>query len=164
MCRFLVDQDFSVRTKYKNPKTGLVDNPVEAEQALDPNAKHKSHARPQHHKIKLFNSERKIKLLARNERQMVQFAESIRKMGKESVWSKPQRFDSFAPVRSGVFAQWLVDLCHHVPEHQLSYTHQLRVLQVRPSRPPSEPLCPEITESDTTKHFLLGSPREDLCH
>ncbi|KAH8820913.1 phospholipase-like protein D1 [Xylogone sp. PMI_703] len=64
---------------------------------------------PQHHTLKLQNSERKVKLLAKNERQLRQFEESITYMLEQTPWSKPNRFDSFAPVRHGVYAQWLVD-------------------------------------------------------
>lgn len=64
---------------------------------------------PQHHTLKLINSERKIKLLAKNERQLRQFEESISFMLQHTPWAKPNRFDSFAPVRTNVHAQWLVD-------------------------------------------------------
>ncbi|KAF8852167.1 phospholipase-like protein D1 [Acephala macrosclerotiorum] len=64
---------------------------------------------PQHHSLKMLNSERKIKLLAKNERQLRQFEESIGIMLKNTPWSKPNRFGSFAPIRTGVYAQWLVD-------------------------------------------------------
>ncbi|EGE86305.1 phospholipase D [Blastomyces dermatitidis ATCC 18188] len=68
-----------------------------------------SAAHPQHHTLKLQNSERKLRLLARNERQLHQFEDSIRFMVDTTPWSKPNRFDSFAPVRPNCFAQWLVD-------------------------------------------------------
>ncbi|EEH07833.1 conserved hypothetical protein [Histoplasma capsulatum G186AR] len=68
-----------------------------------------SAAHPQHHTLKLQNSERKLRLLARNERQLHQFEDSIRFMMDTTPWSKPNRFDSFAPVRPNCFAQWLVD-------------------------------------------------------
>ena len=64
---------------------------------------------PQHHSLKLQNSERKIKLLAKNERQLRQFEESITYMLSTTPWAKPNRFGSFAPVRTGAYAQWLVD-------------------------------------------------------
>ncbi|KAH7350814.1 phospholipase-like protein D1 [Rhexocercosporidium sp. MPI-PUGE-AT-0058] len=64
---------------------------------------------PQHHSLKLVNSERKIKLLAKNERQLRQFEESITYMLSTTPWAKPNRFGSFAPVRTGAYAQWLVD-------------------------------------------------------
>lgn len=64
---------------------------------------------PQHHSLKLQNSERKIKLLAKNERQLRQFEDSLRFMAANTPWAKQHRFGSFAPVRTGVTAQWLVD-------------------------------------------------------
>ncbi|KAK5695644.1 Phospholipase D1, partial [Elasticomyces elasticus] len=69
---------------------------------------------PQHHTLRLENSERKLRLLARNERQMNQFEDSIRFMVSNTPWSRPNRFDSFAPVRSNCFAQWLVDARDHM--------------------------------------------------
>ncbi|QKX64422.1 uncharacterized protein TRUGW13939_11596 [Talaromyces rugulosus] len=73
-----------------------------------------SAAHPQHHTLRLENSERKLRLLARNERQLHQFEDSIRFMVDNTPWSKPNRFDSFAPVRKGCFAQWLVDGRDHM--------------------------------------------------
>ena len=64
---------------------------------------------PQHHSLRIENSERKLHLLARTERQLHQFEESIKYMSENTPWLQPNRFESFAPVRSGVFAQWLVD-------------------------------------------------------
>ncbi|KAL1953035.1 hypothetical protein VTO42DRAFT_3744 [Malbranchea cinnamomea] len=68
-----------------------------------------SAAHPKHHTLKIQNAERKMRLLARNERQLHQFEESIRFMVDNTPWSKPNRFNSFAPVRHNCFAQWLVD-------------------------------------------------------
>ena len=64
---------------------------------------------PKHHKLKLSNSERKVKLQSGSERLVAQFEESINYMLKNTPWAKANRFGSFAPVRTGVFAQWLVD-------------------------------------------------------
>ncbi|KAK5099135.1 Phospholipase D1 [Exophiala xenobiotica] len=69
---------------------------------------------PQHHRLKLVNSERRLKLLARNERVLHQFEESIRHMIDTSPWCQNNRFDSFAPVRQKCFAQWLVDGRDHM--------------------------------------------------
>ncbi|KAL8864598.1 MAG: hypothetical protein Q9174_007293, partial [Haloplaca sp. 1 TL-2023] len=69
---------------------------------------------PKHHSLKLSNSERRMKLLAKNERQLHQFEDSIRYMAQSTPWSKANRFDSFAPVRTNVFAQWLVDGRDHM--------------------------------------------------
>ncbi|KAF3932217.1 hypothetical protein ABW20_dc0110131 [Dactylellina cionopaga] len=94
----LIDSDFELDAKRSLPK-----NPkAVASASANP-------AHPQHHKLKLKNSERKIKLLAKNERQLNQFYDSIRYMADHTIWSQKQRFDSFAPVRQYCFAQWLVD-------------------------------------------------------
>ncbi|KAI9373238.1 hypothetical protein BJX61DRAFT_396474 [Aspergillus egyptiacus] len=69
---------------------------------------------PQHHTLRLENSERKLRLLARNERQLHQFEDSIRFMVNNTPWSRPNRFESFAPVRHNCFAQWLVDGRDHM--------------------------------------------------
>ncbi|KKK19255.1 hypothetical protein AOCH_005708 [Aspergillus ochraceoroseus] len=69
---------------------------------------------PQHHTLRLENSERKLRLLARNERQLHQFEDSIHFMVSNTPWAKPNRFDSFAPVRHNCFAQWLVDARDHM--------------------------------------------------
>lgn len=98
---FLVDSNFQVQTKRKRLRD---QKPKDMAKAAKESASH-----PKHHSLKLSNSERKLKLLAKNERQLHQFEDSIRYMSSQSPWGKPKRFDSFAPVRSNAFAQWLVD-------------------------------------------------------
>ncbi|OJD19879.1 hypothetical protein AJ78_00239 [Emergomyces pasteurianus Ep9510] len=98
---FLVDPFFQIQPQ----KLRLRDKkPKQLAQSAKESATH-----PQHHTLKLQNSERKLRLLARNERQLHQFEDSIRFMVDTTPWSKPNRFDSFAPVRPNCFAQWLVD-------------------------------------------------------
>jgi phospholipase D1/2 len=92
---FLVDSNFGVDSKRSSRK-----KPAD----IAPNP-----ARPQHHRLTIKNHERTVKLLAKNERQLQQFQSSMEFMKENSLWSQPQRFSSFAPVRKGVFAQWLVD-------------------------------------------------------
>jgi len=104
---FLFDSDFRIqsskqRTNDRTRAKELANNARES-------AKH-----PQHHRMKLANSERKLKLLARNERQLHQFEESIRACIATSPWARRNRFDSFAPVRPKCFAQWLVDGRDHM--------------------------------------------------
>ncbi len=98
---FLVDSSFQIQ---KNKKRLRDQKPKDLARSAKNSASH-----PQHHSLRLRNSERKLKLLAKTEKQLHQFEESIRFMNSNSPWAKPNRFDSFAPVRSGVFAQWLVD-------------------------------------------------------
>ncbi len=102
---FLFDSDFKIQlSKFRSDQKAK-----EIAQNAKENAKH-----PQHHRLKLQNSERKLKLLARNERQLNQFEESIRSMIDISPWAKKNRYDSFAPVRPNCFAQWLVDGRDHM--------------------------------------------------
>ncbi|KAI4191775.1 MAG: hypothetical protein LQ348_003427 [Seirophora lacunosa] len=103
---FLVDDGFQIQTN----KRRLRDQKAKD---IAKTAK-ESATHPKHHSLKLCNSERKMKLLAKNERQLHQFEESIIFMSQSTPWSKPNRFDSFAPVRSNVFAQWLVDGRDHM--------------------------------------------------
>ena len=103
---FLFDSDFQIQPS----KPRLRDQkPKELAQNAKESAKH-----PQHHRLKLQNSERVLKLLARNERQLHQFEDSIRSMVDISPWAKLNRYDSFAPVRTNCFAQWLVDGRDHM--------------------------------------------------
>ena len=97
----LADPDFALQSKKKRLRD-------QKPKDLAISAKNTA-AHPQHHVLRLRNSERKIKLLAKNERQMHQFEESIRFMASNTIWAQPHRFESFAPVRTGVYAQWLVD-------------------------------------------------------
>lgn len=43
------------------------------------------------------------------QRQMHQFIISMERIAMECIWAGRNRFDSFAPVRLNVAAQWLVD-------------------------------------------------------
>ena len=100
---FLVDSDFKIQTKKKRPPI-RDQKPKELAKSAKESAAH-----PQNHTLKLYNSERRLRLLAKNERQLHQFEDSIRFMSSNTPWAKKNRFDSFAPVRPNVFAQWLVD-------------------------------------------------------
>ncbi|RAL06899.1 phospholipase D [Aspergillus homomorphus CBS 101889] len=103
---FLVDPFFKLQTQ----KVSLRNQKAKdfAKSATE-SARH-----PQHHTLRLENSERKLRLLARNERQLHQFEDSIRFMVNNTPWARPNRFDSFAPVRQKCFAQWLVDARDHM--------------------------------------------------
>lgn len=96
---FLVDADFNLESK---------SGKLRDKKARDIASEAKASATG-HHQLKLVNSERKMKLLARNDKMLLQFEDSIRFMAQNTVWSQRQRFDSFAPVRKKIYAQWLVD-------------------------------------------------------
>ncbi|KAG0323947.1 Phospholipase D1 [Dissophora globulifera] len=59
------------------------------------------------HTFDIVNSELKFHVRAKSDHRRRQFVESIRKM--PSLWKEQKRFNSFAPVRRNVSAQWLVD-------------------------------------------------------
>ncbi|KAF8315399.1 phospholipase D [Clavulina sp. PMI_390] len=61
------------------------------------------------HTFRIQNSQRKLKLVASNERQLHQWLLSVERMALASDWTTPHRFESFAPIRLNVAAQWLVD-------------------------------------------------------
>ncbi|KAH9875714.1 hypothetical protein IAQ61_003178 [Plenodomus lingam] len=96
---FLVDADFKLESKSGR---------IRDKKARDIASEAKASATG-HHQLKLSNSERKMKLLARNDKMLQQFEESISFMAQNTLWSQRQRFDSFAPVRRKIYAQWLVD-------------------------------------------------------
>jgi len=84
---------------------GDPDEGVTAELAADP--RQLQHASS--HVFYIINSEREVKLIAKNERQMDQFIASIERMVARSIWHGKNRFDSYAPIRMNVSAQWLID-------------------------------------------------------
>ena len=62
-----------------------------------------------HHAFRIRNSQQELSMRWKNERVISQFVDSIENMLTQTIWSKQKRFDSFAPVRHKVAAQWLVD-------------------------------------------------------
>lgn len=104
---FLFDSDFTIPPR--KLRSSEKRSAKELAKVATESAKH-----PQHHRLKLINSERKLKLISDNERQLQQFEDSIREMLAISPWSKVNRFESFAPVRPKCFAQWLVDGRDHM--------------------------------------------------
>lgn len=103
---FLFDPEFEIQSQTPRLRD---QKPRELAKTAKASASH-----PQHHRLRIQNSERKIKLLARSERQLHQFEESIKATKQDSPWAKKHRFDSFAPVRYRCFAQWLVDGRDHM--------------------------------------------------
>jgi len=62
-----------------------------------------------HHFFIVQNQERRWKLGSASDKKMMQFIQSIQSMRHATPWAQKHRFDSFAPVRQNVQAQWLVD-------------------------------------------------------
>lgn len=61
------------------------------------------------HTFYIENSQMRLKLFARNERQMLQWITALEKVAASSHYTGSNRFSSFAPIRMNVAAQWLVD-------------------------------------------------------
>ncbi|KAI8978828.1 phospholipase D [Trametes punicea] len=61
------------------------------------------------HTFYIVNSQTRLKLYAKNERQMLQWISALERVARESHYTGKNRFDSFAPIRLNVAAQWLVD-------------------------------------------------------
>lgn len=99
---FLIDGDFTI-----TPKRQRVRDQKNAK-AMAKTAGHAAR-HPQTHLLRLSNSERKLRMFAKNERQLEQFETSMRDAAAQTPWSQKHRFGSFAPVRTKVYAQWLVD-------------------------------------------------------
>lgn len=104
---FLFDTDFAIQPRQEGRLRDK--NASELARSAKDAAKFSKHLR-----LKLNNSERQIKLFARTARQLQQFEDSLNDAIKISPWVKPNRFDSFAPVRPNCFAQWLVDGRDHM--------------------------------------------------
>ncbi|GAB1517613.1 Phospholipase D1 [Rhizoctonia solani] len=89
------------------------DPTIAANQGVDNSKKKKKNkanlADVSQHTFYIQNSQNRLKLVAKNEREMVQWIVSMERMASQSHWTGKNRFDSFAPIRLNVAAQWLVD-------------------------------------------------------
>jgi len=61
------------------------------------------------HTFYITNGQMKLKINAKNERQMLQWVAALEKAAATCHFTRRSRFDSFAPIRLNVAAQWLVD-------------------------------------------------------
>ncbi|KAF9454771.1 phospholipase D [Macrolepiota fuliginosa MF-IS2] len=78
-------------------------------QQVDGSTKEKKAEDVSKHTFYIVNSQMRLKLFARNERQMLQWITAFEKSASSSPYTNRNRFDSFAPIRLNVAAQWLVD-------------------------------------------------------
>jgi hypothetical protein len=62
-----------------------------------------------HITFQVENLERKMKLVTNSRRQLGLWIDSIKSMRDNTIWSQNNRFNSFAPIRTNVQAQWFVD-------------------------------------------------------
>lgn len=122
---FLMDREFRVSYKRRyfpdatrsdidvNTKQGRVSSEAENVSAAYTALLDEDQSRPSHyvkrHTFFLQNAERRLRLIARTERDMEQFVTSIKFCAARNVFGGKNRFDSFAPIRRHVTAQWHVD-------------------------------------------------------
>ena len=87
------------------------DGDQRAPQGMDGKKKKKSRTSSEmsKHTFYVVNSQMRLKLFARSERQMLQWIAALEKVAATSHYTGTNRFDSFAPIRLNVAAQWLVD-------------------------------------------------------
>ncbi|KAH9949881.1 phospholipase D [Amylocystis lapponica] len=95
-----------------NPLLGPEEANEQPHNPVDESERKKKRRRQQEvskHTFYIENSQMRLKLFARNERQMLQWIAAFEKVARESHYTGKNRFDSFAPIRLNVAAQWLVD-------------------------------------------------------
>ena len=61
------------------------------------------------HTFYIENCQMKLRINAKGERQMLQWIAALEKAAATCHFTRKSRFDSFAPIRLNVAAQWLVD-------------------------------------------------------
>ncbi|KAL2316313.1 Phospholipase D1 [Schizosaccharomyces pombe] len=67
-----------------------------------------------HHSFKIKNRQKVMKLSVRSGRWLQQFINSVQVAQGLTAWCEIHRFDSFAPVRTNVAVQWMVDARDHM--------------------------------------------------
>ncbi|GLB38253.1 putative phospholipase [Lyophyllum shimeji] len=89
-----------------DPSTNV--NPITADGDVDDQNMKRAHDVSKH-TFYIINAQMRLKLIAHNERQMLQWITALEKVAATSHYTGSNRFDSFAPIRLNVAAQWLVD-------------------------------------------------------
>lgn len=106
---FLVDPSFTVSKHKAGGHTGN-DSDHEHSDHNDHNDNSEDDSRhASRYSFTVENNERLIKFSATQEKEISTFVESIQLMKERTLWSRPNRFESFAPVRKNVYARWFVD-------------------------------------------------------
>lgn len=101
----------------ERPPTPILDPSTNTNPLLDPEENHghpdpnkgKSRDEMSKHTFYIENSQMKLKINAKNERHMLQWIAALEKAAATCHFTRRSRFDSFAPIRLNVAAQWLVD-------------------------------------------------------
>ena len=107
----------TVSSRSERPPTPMLDPSTNTNPLLDadenqdhPNpSKKRNRDEVSKHTFYIKNSQMKLKINAKNERQMLQWIAALEKASSTCHFTRRSRFDSFAPIRLNVAAQWLVD-------------------------------------------------------
>jgi len=111
------DTASTVSSHSERAQTPMLDPSTNTNPLLDPDEQqdhpYPSNKKPQDdvskHTFYIQNGQMKLKINARNERQMLQWIAALEKAAASCYFTRRSRFDSFAPIRLNVAAQWLVD-------------------------------------------------------
>ena len=107
----------TISSRSERAQTPILDPSTNTNPLLDPD-EHQDHPHPSKkkspdevskHTFYIENGQMKLKINAKNERQMLQWITALEKAAATCHFTRRSRFDSFAPIRSNVAAQWLVD-------------------------------------------------------
>ena len=118
----------------ERPQTPVLDPSTNANPLLDadeaqghPHHSKKNRYDPSKLTFYIENSQMKLKLAAKHERQMLQWTTALERAAATCHFTRRSRFDSFAPVRLNVAAQWLVDGVRdfQMPSRLGTYTYYL---------------------------------------
>lgn len=117
---FIVDSKFRIHYRGDDDKSYLLtkdedsdyDDSSLVQKVLQSNENSSSEVHSKvfkHLNITLENAERKLVLIPKSHKEQKTWIKSLMDMKASTVWSDPNRFGSFAPIRQNCFAQWFVD-------------------------------------------------------
>ncbi|BEI82309.1 hypothetical protein CcaverHIS002_0301770 [Cutaneotrichosporon cavernicola] len=113
---FLIDTDFAIERPKRAYRKGLhmLSHKAKSETPDEDPEAHVDDERgankdASQHTFYISNAQRRLRLQAKNARAMHQFIVSMERVAMQCIWAGRNRFDSFAPIRVNVAAQWMVD-------------------------------------------------------
>ncbi|EAZ63080.2 phospholipase D [Scheffersomyces stipitis CBS 6054] len=112
---FLVDSKFKISYKRdveqsrEDEESDYDDSSIIQKQIADNDIKDAARSVFNQLKITLENSERKLQINPKSQKEQKLWIKSLTEMKISTDWSQTHRFGSFAPVRENCYAQWFVD-------------------------------------------------------
>ncbi|ANB15305.1 phospholipase D [Sugiyamaella lignohabitans] len=105
---FLVDASFRARSRTDRNDILFADSSSDNTKRPEV-ARGLSRLRASRFIVEIENNERQLAIAGKSQKEMLLWVECLNKMKDASIWSKPNRFGSFAPIRMHVAANWFVD-------------------------------------------------------